>query len=190
MRRHNDVKETTRRLIKAGIALGILGGGAATHMDAWAVETNAEETKGELDLGIVDGTDAAQETGKTDDTELKNDKPADFEEKKDEYTEKVQETIEQVQSAADQLGVATGTIDEAINRPKTDKAENAESAEDAENAEQLEDAVATEDVKIADDAGNSRVTILIDSPDNVTDACHANTATICAADWTEYRCVH
>ena len=79
MRRNKDVKETTRRLIKAGIAVGILGGGAATHMDAWAeevVDTEKttvieEEPKSESEFTDTD-TDKENDTIKTDTTEEEN----------------------------------------------------------------------------------------------------------------------
>ena len=44
MRKNNkEAKETTRRLIKAGIAVGILGGGATVQMDAYALENEGQE---------------------------------------------------------------------------------------------------------------------------------------------------
>ncbi len=102
MRSNREAKETTRRLIKAGIAVGILGGGAATtNIDAFAAET---ETQQENKIVVIEN----EEIRKFNET---------IEEIEGGYSEadaKAQETAgEQTEALVSELGIDRSAFEDA-----------------------------------------------------------------------------
>ena len=91
---NKEAKETTRRLIKAGLAVGILGGGAATaQMDAFAMEKEVNPVKDYFDTE----RDVTEYEWPCDDHAAKNDENKDGEnDALEEVAEIVGTTVEDI----------------------------------------------------------------------------------------------
>ncbi len=157
MRTNKDAKETTRRLIKAGIALGILGGGAAVHMDAYAeeVDTTTGTEDGKVDIQGTDNT--IEETSSNEQAATALETLAGVWNE----TQTEEDNLGAVNTAVSEVDSALNTTDELVDlangsRSSIVKADTATDAQEDENASEEATEETTEEAsgELVEEAGN------------------------------------